>query len=96
MNIERLITTFDNETEALTDEVSIDYVELDQLRRIFNVPADDPLMYNIYEIKLDHVQAVNKLLKDKIEFDLKKNAYYVECVQLPPYDFATTTTDVRL
>jgi len=87
MQLERLITVFDNKTETLKEEVNIDYIELNELKRIFNASDDDPLMYNIYEIKTDHVHSLNKLLKNKIDFDIKANAYYVECVQLPPYDF---------
>ena len=91
MKIERLITVFDNKTEKLKEEINIDYVDLDQLKKIFNAPTDDPLMYNVYEIKPDHVGPVNMLLKDKVEFDLQANVYYVECVQLPPYDFGKRT-----
>jgi len=87
MKLERLITVFDNETELMKEEINIDYVELNELKKIFNPAIDDPLMYNVYEIKPNHVQFINKLLKDKVEFDLQTNAYYVECVQLPPYDF---------
>ncbi len=87
MKIERLITVFDNNAEGLKDEINIDYVDFERLKKMFNPPSDDPLMYNGYEIQLDHVQAINQLLKDKIDFDFKANAYYVECVQLPPYDF---------
>jgi hypothetical protein len=54
---------------------------------MFSPSSDDPLMYNVYEIQLDHIQEINKLLKDKIKFDFETNAYYVECSQLPPYDF---------
>ncbi len=87
MKIERLITVFDNSTEGLTEEINIDHIDLEQLKKLFNPPSDDPLMYNVYEIQLDHVQAINELLKDKIDFDFEANAYYVECAQLPPYDF---------
>jgi len=87
MKLERLITIFDNNTEGLKEEINIDYIDLELLKKMFNPPSDDPLMYNVYEIQLDRVQAINKLLKDKIKFDFKANAYYVECVQLPPYDF---------
>jgi len=87
MKFERLITVFDSETEGLKEEINIDYIGLDQLKKIFKAQDDDPLMYNIYEIKADHVQSVNELLKNKIAFDLRANAYYIECAQLPPYDF---------
>lgn len=91
MKIERLITVFDKKTEKLKEEINIDYVDLNQLKKIFDVPTDDPLMYNVYEIKPDQVEPVNILLKDKVEFDLQANVYYVECVQLPPYDFGKGT-----
>jgi hypothetical protein len=87
MKIERLITVFDNGTERLKAEINIDYIHVEQLKKIFDPPSDDPLMYNVYEIRADHEDAINGLLKDEIEFDFKANAYYVECAQLPPYDF---------
>lgn len=87
MKIERLITVFDNDTERLKEEINIDYIDLEQLKEMFNPPSDDPLMYNVYEIQHDHIPAINKLLKNRIEFDFSANAYYIECVQLPPYNF---------
>ena len=81
MKIERLITVFDNNTEELKGEINIDYVDVEELKKIFR-PFEDDFMYKIYEIKSDHVQMVNTLLKVKIVFDLSANTYYVECVQL--------------
>ena len=87
MKIERLITVFDNTTDLLESEINIDYIDLEQLKRIFNPPSEDPLMYFIYEIKPDNVQLISVLLKDDIVFDFKAKSYSVECVQLPPQDF---------
>jgi len=87
MKLERVITVFDNKTENLLEEINIDYVDLNDLKRVFAPPVDDPLMYNVYEIKRDLIPAVNLLLRVGINFDLQANTYYVECNQLPPYDF---------
>jgi len=87
MKIERVITVFDNITELLTEEINIDYIDLEKLRSLFNPSDNDPLMYDVYEIKADLVPSISKLLKEEIKFDLQKNTYYVECNQLPPYDF---------
>ncbi|HTF18692.1 MAG TPA: hypothetical protein VK658_11495 [Chryseolinea sp.] len=87
MKIERLITVFDNDTERLKEEINIDSIDLEQLKGMFSPPSNDPLMYNVYEIQADHVSTINELLEKKIEFDFKASTYYVECVQLPPYDF---------
>jgi hypothetical protein len=87
VKIERTITVFDNESEELIDEINIDHISLVELTKMFNPSTDDPLMYNVYEIKSDIVPLISSLLKNKISFDLKRNTYYVECSQLPPYDF---------
>lgn len=87
MKIERTITVFDNTSEELIDEINIDYISLEDLKKVFNPSSDDPLMYNVYEIKSNLIPSINVLLKDKITFDLQTNTYYVECSQLPPYDF---------
>lgn len=87
MKIERVITVFDNKTEHLIEEINIDYVNLNDLKKIFMPLADDPLMYNVYEIKREIIPVINSLLREGINFDLEANTYYIECSQLPPYDF---------
>ena len=82
MKIERVVTVFDNKTERLIKEINVDYIDVEQLKKIFNVPGDDPMMYKVYEITPGHVQTVNELLRNTIVFDLGKNAYYFECSQL--------------
>jgi hypothetical protein len=82
MRIQRLITIFDNETELLKEEIKIDYIELNTLKLIFNPKEDDPLMYNVYEIKSEKALIINDLLTDKLNFDFNSNTYYVECVSL--------------
>ncbi|WAC12288.1 DUF7683 domain-containing protein [Dyadobacter pollutisoli] len=87
MKIERLITIFDKRTDRLKEEINIDYVDLIKLKEIFKSSDDDPLMYMVYEIKEGLIPQINELLNDKVIFDLQNYLYYVECVQLPPYDF---------
>ncbi|WP_138483552.1 DUF7683 domain-containing protein [Dyadobacter bucti] len=87
MEIERSITVYNRKTERLKEEINIDYIDLVELKRIFKPVDEDPLMYMAYEISEDLVQPVNELLGNKIKFDLQKNSYFVECAQLPPYDF---------
>jgi hypothetical protein len=82
MRIQRLITVFDNETELLKEEIIIDYIELNALKLIFHPKDDDPLMYNVYEIKPEKVALINDLLTEKLSFTFEANSYYVECVSL--------------
>ena len=87
MKIERIITVFDKKTDRLKEEISIDYVDLIKLKKIFKPSTDDPLMYMVYEITEGLIPQICELLGDKVVFDLQNYQYYVECVQLPPYDF---------
>lgn len=87
MKIERLITVFDKESDELIEEINIDSINFLELTRIFKPAKEDPLMYMAYEINEENSIVLNTLLSEKIIFNLSKNLYFVECVQLPPYIF---------
>jgi len=90
MKIERTITIFSNESETLLKEMNIDYIGLDKLEEIFEPTSKDPLMYDVYEIVRENAKMVNALLKEPMDFDFIRYSYYVECSQLPPYQFNIT------
>jgi len=85
MNIERIITVFDRNSESHVSDINIDIINIEMLKRIFHPDDDDPLMYNVYEIAEKEANELRPFISMNFEFD--KFYYYVECQQLPPYDF---------
>lgn len=73
-HVTRVITKFEKEGEAFLDEHVLSVFDLDKLKTHFNVPDDDPLMYNCYEIS----KADISLFPD-LKFDLDNCAYFLEC-----------------
>ena len=79
MEIIRLISWFDKNTEKLIGEFDISHIQLFVLKEIFNPPKSDPLMYNPYDI--------DKKIKGKIvnivdiEFNFEKYVYQLDCFQ---------------
>ena len=80
MKIERTISWFDKETELLVSEKNFDSVTVEILKKIFSPSADDPLMYNPYDITEDKAQELKKYVDLNFEFD--KYFYQVDCFQV--------------
>ncbi len=96
MKIERIITVFDKNSESHVCDINIDIIDLDALKRIFHPDADDPLMYNVYQITEAEANELHSFIRINFEFD--KFYYYVECQQLPPYDFGVRSiqNDIKI
>jgi hypothetical protein len=72
--IHRQIDVFDKKTEKLIDEINIISFDLESMKARFNVPQEDYLMYNPYEIDSSKID----LFAD-IEFDFNKYDYFLAC-----------------
>jgi hypothetical protein len=96
MKIERIITLFDRNSESHVCDINIDSVDLETLKRIFHPDDDDPLMYNVYPITEKEANELKPFIDLNYEFD--KFYYYVECQQLPPYDFGVRSiqNDIKI
>ncbi|WP_111672728.1 DUF7683 domain-containing protein [Algoriphagus litoralis] len=76
MDFVRQIDVFDNLTELLVDELPLASLDLDVLKRRFNVTTDDLLMYNSYEIS-----TMTADLFPFVNFDFNKFSYFLGCYQ---------------
>jgi hypothetical protein len=72
--IYRQIDVFDKKTEKLTKEIELDSFDIELMKLRFDIPQDDQLMYNPYEIDLSKTD-----LFPTVKFDFKKYDYYVAC-----------------
>ena len=79
MEVNRVISKYDKSTELLVDETSIDEVPFSILKKLFNPPEDDPLLYNSYEVKSDVIDSLKEIIS--ISLELGKFDYYLECFQ---------------
>ena len=80
MKIERVISWFDRKNESLIGEYNVDFIPFETLKSIFNPKLDDPLMYNPYDIHIEHIDFFKKYVD--IEFDLDKYIYQIDCFQI--------------
>ncbi|GAB3760990.1 DUF7683 domain-containing protein [Spirosoma pomorum] len=79
MRVQRQISWFDISSEELVGESSIDHVPLDDLKKLFDPPTDDPLMYNPYEINVHQAKELQRWVT--LVFDFNSFTYYAECFQ---------------
>lgn len=79
MNVQRQISCFRLSDDELIGESSVDHIPLQELKRLFSPPADDPLLYNPYEI--DACQAGELAQWITLSFDFTLYSYYLECFQ---------------
>ena len=78
--VERVLTVFDNATESLIAEHSFVAFDLESFKRRFGVSEDsDPLMFDVYPVRVQDAEFVAKHLDCEIVFDFDRNAYFVEC-----------------
>ncbi|MBW4891122.1 hypothetical protein KXQ82_15460 [Mucilaginibacter sp. HMF5004] len=80
MKIERLISWYDKDTQDLVGEQNIDFLEFQDLKKIFMPQPNDPLMYNPYNIYV-HEAEMLKLLLD-FDFDFERFNYQLDCFQV--------------
>lgn len=77
MNIVRQIEIFDNETNLLVEEVSLELFDLEIFKERFKAKNDDPLVYNPYEITTETVD-----LFPSMNFDFEKFSYFISCYKI--------------
>jgi hypothetical protein len=80
MKVGRRISWWDKGSETLIDELNIDHIPLEAIKALFKPPAEDPLMYNQYQIDQLQVQDLARWVV--LSFDFNLYAYFVECWRL--------------
>ena len=81
--VERVLTVFDNRTEQLVAEHSLQSFDLESFKRQFAIADDyDPLMYNVYPVLPKDTPFVSKYLIERVAFDFDANAYFIECNEI--------------
>ena len=76
MNIERLISKFDKDGE-LSEEINIDFIPIETLRKVFTPVADDINLICVYTIGKEEAEKLENLLE--IKFDLSNYSYQLDC-----------------
>jgi hypothetical protein len=76
---ERFITYFNVNDDDMVGEINIDAIPLEKLLKIVKANEDDPLLYDQYPLNQNQVTDINNLLPEKVEFDLDKYEYFLEC-----------------
>ncbi|WP_449448585.1 DUF7683 domain-containing protein [Spirosoma arboris] len=79
MKIQRLISWYNKSTGELEGEFNVDHIPLTYLRKLFNPPPKDPLLYHPYTIR--HFQAKRLTGLAKVKFNLDQYDYELECFQ---------------
>lgn len=82
-SVERVLTVFDNRTEQLVAEYSLQSFDLESFKQQFAVADNyDPLMYNVYPVLPKDAGFVSKYLGESLAFDFDMNAYFIECNEI--------------
>jgi len=80
MKVERSISWFSKVDGKLAGEIIIDdNINLQDLKEIFEVYENDPLMYMAYDIKEPEAKKLKKFIS--FEFDFEQFNYELNCFQ---------------
>lgn len=79
MKVNRVISWYNKNNDDFVDEIQINNLDLNFLKKIFNPPEKDYLMYDSYKINAKEMDELSKVLNFNI--DIEKFDYYVECFQ---------------
>ncbi len=76
MELTRQIDVFNRDNEELVQEILVENFNLERVTKVFDIPSEDPLMYNPYEIT-----SKNCGIFPGVNFDFNKYQYYLACYQ---------------
>jgi len=76
-NVERLISVFKKDDDALVDEINVDHLGFEKLRSVLNPSDDDKEMYDVYPIDSTKASQLKGLLD--IKFDFNTYIYQLDC-----------------
>lgn len=76
-NVERLISVFKKDDDALVDEINVDHLGFEKLRSVFNPSDDDKEMYDVYPIDSTKASQLEGLVD--IKFDFNIYIYQLDC-----------------
>jgi hypothetical protein len=75
--VERELVWFEKDPgEAMIGKCELKGIKLEDIRKLFNEPEDDPLMYYCYPVQGSHVPFLQPYCEHKI--DLDSYDYFVE------------------
>ncbi|MCB0332958.1 MAG: hypothetical protein KDD55_05625 [Bdellovibrionales bacterium] len=81
-SIGRYLTVFDGESEELEMLYELSSFALEKFVEHFEPCAQsDPEMFDRYSVGPDDIPFLRSFLKDEIEFDFSKFAYFLEAVE---------------
>lgn len=80
MKLVRRIIWFGKENEELFGELNIDHIGLEKLKEIFTAKADDPLMYDPYDIREREARLLQEFIP--LEFNFIRYIYELDCVSV--------------
>ncbi|GCA71872.1 hypothetical protein MiYa_03415 [Microcystis aeruginosa NIES-2519] len=78
-NIEliRVLVWFNKDNDDYVGEYTLNILDINELKKIFNVTDSDEQMINCYPVFVEQASYLESLLN--IEIDLEKYDYFVEC-----------------
>jgi hypothetical protein len=79
VRVERTINIYKNENDNLFDEINIDFIPFDELKKIVPPKEDDPLLYDGYELDAKQLEDINAYLTEKIKPNFDLYSYILVC-----------------
>jgi len=79
MQVQRILGKYFRDSDDPQGEVDVTHIPFEVLRDLFLPPADDPLMYNVYDVQQAHALALQPYVSEQI--DLDRYEYKLETYQ---------------
>jgi hypothetical protein len=76
--VERTINIY-KLNNKMVDEINIDHIPFEMLKRIVNPKEDDPLLYDGYILNAQQLENFNRFIDNKIVNDFELYFYVLEC-----------------
>ena len=80
MQIQRLLCKYFRDADDPQGEVDVTHIPFEVLSELFHPSADDPLMYNVYDVEPAHALALQPYVREQI--DLDRYEYKLETYQV--------------
>ncbi len=77
MKIKRILTVYNNGDDSLADEFDISFIPFDDIKILFALKENDPLMYDPYEIDEAKAIEIGRILPSQT-FDFSRYSYFIE------------------
>jgi hypothetical protein len=79
MQVQRVLNRYLKDADELQGEIDVTHIPFKVLTELFHPPADDPLMFNVYNLNSAQAMVLQPYLSERL--DLDQYEYQIEAYQ---------------